>query len=373
MVRPRVLILNNYPMDRVLREVEILETPDQALFGVNKLQDYGFDVTFLPFPALGFWSGFQGFLMRLHLPLELGDLQQQIIALRMARNADIIYAPCGSQTHLLQYLHAVGFLRLPIVTLMHHPFPRGKLDILRSWQRRLFVNGASRIPCLSKTVVRVLKEYGAPDKKLVSLKWGTDLDFYGPWTQPGSGVIAAGRTGRDFKTFVQAVKLSRCNATLIGLQGQLDDPIFGSTPQLKIIEARNEQPVPGENRGWIKYPELCYHMRSHSALAIPLFAQNSLAGLTSLMDGLGLGRAILMTRNPYIDLDIEVEGIGFWLQPGDVNGWVRCLNWVHDNPLEVASMGKRSRYLAEQSYNSGSFAGKIASILHSALAESRGT
>lgn len=52
-----------------------------------------------------------------------------------------------------------------------------------------------------------------------------------------------------------------------------------------------------------------------------MFAQKSLAGVTSLMDAIGLGRAVLMTCNPHVDLDIEVKGIGFWLDPGDVEGW----------------------------------------------------
>ena len=48
----RILILNNYPMDRVIREVNLGETPDQALFGVNRLQEYGFKPIFLPYPAI---------------------------------------------------------------------------------------------------------------------------------------------------------------------------------------------------------------------------------------------------------------------------------------------------------------------------------
>ena len=364
MQRCRVLILNNYPLDRVIKEVELGETPDQVLFGVHRLREFGFEPVFLPYPAIGAWSKFQRLLANLRIPLELGDLQQQVMALRLSEQADLVYAPCGSQTHVLQYLHAIGVYKLPIVTLMHHSFLKGKLDFLRNWQRRLFLRGADKLPCLSTALVKDLEAWGADHSKILSMEWGTDVAFYGPWQPPGSGVIATGRTGRDFKTFARAVRQARCPATIIGLQGQLDDPIFHSSSKLTLIEARNEQPVPGQKRGWLKYPELCQHMQAHAAIAIPLFAQQNLAGLTSLMDVLGLGRAVLMTRNRHIDIDIESEGIGFWLEPGDVDGWVQRLNWVEDNPDQVQAMGLRARSMAEGKYGSNAFAIRLAELLH---------
>ena len=367
MAQLRVLILNNYPMDRVIQEVDLNETPDQVLFGVNRLPEYGFEPIFLPYPAIGRWSKFQKLLGRLRIPLELGDLQQQMMALQLSSHADLVYAPCGSQTHLLQYLRALGLYKVPIVTLMHHSFLKGKLDFLRNWQRSLFIRGADKLPCLSQALMDDLRGIGANQTKLALLEWGTDVEFYGPWQPPGSGVIATGRTGRDFLTFAKAIAQSRCHGTVIGLQGQLDNPIFHASPNLKIIEARNEQPVPGQNRGWLKYPELCQHMRSHATIAIPLFAQRNLAGLTSLMDVLGLGRAVLMTRNRHIDIDIEAEGIGLWLDAGDVNGWVERLNWVEDHSVEVQAMGRRAREMAEGKYGSHHFSSRLAKLLKSVL------
>ena len=363
----KLFVLNNYPMDRVSREVKLGETPDQGLFGVNKLNEYGYEIVFLPYPPTGPWLLIQQLLSWLRFPIELGDLQQQFLTYKVATRNDIIYAPCGTQTHLLQYLYAFGLFRTPIVVLMHHPFPRGRLDFFRRWQRWLFIKGAHHLPCLGKRVAESLNIYGATDSKLTTLKWGPDLAFYGSWVPPGVGVIATGRTGRDFKTFAKAVNLSRCKSTIIGLEDQLGDPIFNQSPSLAVIKARNEQPVPGQDRGWLKYPKLCTYMQEHSAIAIPLFAQNSLAGLTSLMDALGLGRAVLMTRNPYIDIDIESEGIGFWLEPNNVDDWVYRLNWVEDHPEEILAMGKRAKCLADSTYNSDIFAHRLSIILHNTI------
>ena len=51
-------------------------------------------------------------------------------------------------------------------------------------------------------------------------------------------------------------------------------------------------------------------IESVRVIAIPLEKQETLAGLTSLLDCLGFGKPVIMTRNPCIDIDIEKEGIG---------------------------------------------------------------
>lgn len=357
-------------MERVLKEVELGETPDHVLFGVHQLGCVGLEPVFLPYPASGPWARFQRFLSLFRIPLELGDLQQQILAIRLSNNADLVYAPCGTQTHLLQYLRAIGLFNLPIVTLLHHPFPKGKLDLLRVCQRQLFIKGADRLLCLSKALSDELLAKGTLHSKIHTVAWGTDVSFYGPWEPPGQGVFASGRTGRDFTTFALAASRSGLPATIVALQGHLSRAVLDGSPQLRLIEARNEEPVPGEDRGWVKYPTLCRYMRDHAVIAIPLYAQRSLAGLTSLMDALGLGRAVLMTRNNLIDVDIEDEGFGFWLEPGDVEGWVDRLNWVQCNPEEVKAMGLRARQFAERKLNSKSFSKQITTILSDALLSS---
>ena len=361
----RILILNNYPMDRVLREIELSETPRHVMFAVDSLITNGHTVIFVPYPAFGFWSYIQRILQLLRIPADLGDLQQQFIALSLANTADIVYAPCGTQTHLIQYLKAFGFFHLPIVTLVHHPFPNGRLDFLRYWQRRLYVKGVSVLATLSHRVSHQMRSYDAQHNQTITLQWGTDSHFYGEYQPPGSGVIAVGRTGRDFLTFARGLVASISSGTIIGLEGNFTDPIYHANHALKLIQACDQQPAPGEEKGWIKYPNLCAQMRQHSAIAIPLFEQDSLVGLTSVMDALGLGRALLMTRNSYIDIDIESEGIGFWIDSGDVDQWTNRLNWVKDNPHEVRAMGERAYLLGLGRYNYMNFSSKMTDIIES--------
>jgi glycosyltransferase involved in cell wall biosynthesis len=231
--------------------------------------------------------------------------------------------------------------------------------MLRRPQRRLFVRGADRLPSLSQEVARGLRELGAPSARTSALRWGPDADYYRPNRIAGRGVVAAGRTGRDFETLGRAARRLDTPVTLIGLEGQFQHDIFRGHPTLCILEQPNEPPQPGRRAGWMKYPELLEHLLQARAIAIPLCEQEHLCGATSLMDALGLGKPVIMTRNRHIDLDIEALGIGRWVDAGDVDAWVDALGWFETHPAEAIEMGARARRLVDEGLNSRSFAHQL--------------
>jgi glycosyltransferase involved in cell wall biosynthesis len=358
MLTRRVVILNNYPLERVWAEVRLGETPDHHLFGINYFEERGYQPVIVPMRD-GSWSRWQRRVERTRVPLELGDLQQQRDALACLRDGDLVYAPCASQTQGLQYLRAIGLLDKPIVCLVHHPFTRGRADVLRRPQRRLFVRGADHLPSLSRSVSRALGDLGVSSARTAALRWGPQADYYRPRAGAGEGVVAAGRTGRDFGTLARAARSSDTPVVLIGLQGQFEDDVFRGCSALQVIEQPNVPPQPGRAVGWMKYPELLEHLSGARAVAIPLFGDHKLCGLTSLMDALGLGKPVIMTRNRHIDMDIEALGIGLWVEPGDVTGWVRAMKWYDEHPSAAIEMGARARALVDAGLNSRAFAQQV--------------
>jgi glycosyltransferase involved in cell wall biosynthesis len=104
-------------------------------------------------------------------------------------------------------------------------------------------------------------------------------------------------------------------------------------------------------------------------LAIPLFDYpESLAGLTSLLDAIGLGKPVIMTRHPMVDLDIEALGIGRWVEPNDVEGWREAIRWFDANPAESREMGRRARALVDEgNFHSEDFAARMAGLFGAVL------
>ena len=86
-------------------------------------------------------------------------------------------------------------------------------------------------------------------------------------------------------------------------------------------------------------------------VVIPI-EQNSLfycVGLTSVVEAMAMAKPIISTRNPYYPIDIEKEGIGFYVDNED--GWVKAIEFISTHPKEASEMGKRARILAEEKYN----------------------
>lgn len=75
-----------------------------------------------------------------------------------------------------------------------------------------------------------------------------------------------------------------------------------------------------------------------------------------------------MTRNKHIDLDVEKEGLGLWVEPDDIAGWQQAIAYLLANPEEAAAMGDRSRRLCETKYNLDVFTNTLAHTLKHVLA-----
>lgn len=354
----RVLVLNNYPLDAVWDEVKRGEKPDHHLYGINHLAQMGYDIRVVDGATASRAARVARWLQRLRCPVPLGALARQSAAWQALHEGDVIYAPCGDELTSLAYLRALGLLKTPLLSVQHHALNRGRLAWLREPFVRLMVRGLDAFPALSARAAQQINQRcpGHPLKS-VALPWGPDARYYPRAQDPGQGVLAAGRTGRDFLTFALAATQAGVVAHIIGLPGPWLDARhrFSAQVQVQVAQA-------GQVFG---YPEMMAAHLGARAIAIPLDdSPFNLAGLTSLVDAMAIGRPVIMTRNAFIDLDIEAHGIGRWVAPGDVQGWAEALRWFDRNPDASLAMGRRARALVDgPDWNSQAFARRIDGLL----------
>ena len=354
----RLLVLNNYPLDIVWDEVKRREKPDHHLYGINHLERLGYEICIVSGDAARGVAALARGLRRLRNPIPLGALERQSAAWRALHQGDVIYAPCGDELNTLACLRALGWLKTPLLALQHHALNRGRLAWAREPFLRLMVRGLDACPALSQCAAQEINRRRPPDRPAsVALPWGPDADFYPRAQGPGHGFLAAGRTGRDFATFGLAASQAGVAAHIIGLPG----PWLQAHSQFST-KVRVQTP---EGNRVFGYPEMMAAHLSARAIAIPLDdSPVSLAGLTSLVDTLAIGRPVIMTRNRFIDLDIEAEGIGRWVAAGDVDGWAEALRWFNQNPEASQAMGRRARALVDgPDWNSFAFARRIDGLL----------
>jgi hypothetical protein len=355
---PRLAYLLPYLVGNDWRAGDARQWPDHIWYGLGHFARRGYQAvvieTSLATPALrvadrvqqrGRWRA-------------VGNVNQQLQVLRRRHEIDLIYVPCEDQRHivLLRLLRAARVLRVPIVCIAHHQLrvaPGRRQALLKA-----VVRGTDAFPALSSAAMSEINSFAHDHARSVALRWGPDAHFYGKPTA-GRGVIAAGRTHRDFETLAAAASSTGVATRIFCLEGQ--------APTHPERFAANVEIVAQPEDRWMTTRELLPNLSAAAVHAIPLLRTDYMCGITSLLDALALGKPVIMTRNRHIDIDIEREGIGHWVELGDVEGWRRELEWFAKHEAEAGDMGRRARALVDSGLNSESFADAVMDIFDSVL------
>ena len=347
------------------RNNEELDFPTHILWGATHLSRYGIYVDILPYEK---YVG----LKKLGYSLKLGDLDQQVRVLQQHSQYDLVYSSGQTGSILLSVLRGLGLFKTPIAVKLERPF-RDNL-----WNRILIgilVRGHDKVFCLSKRLYNQLKDdFNISESKLELLEWGADLEAYEIERQDsgesptekvnGSFVMSAGNTQRDFNTLVTAFE---------GIDYSLRIYCSGNVaPSVNIppnVCVQYKHPTEGRT---LTFKEILLEYQKAFLVAIPLVIPVGMEdytnsfGLTSLLEAMAMGKAVVMTRNKQIDIDIEKERIGLWVAPGNVQEWQQAVTYLLEHPEETQAMGERSLHLCKQKYNLENYSAKLATFLKDA-------
>lgn len=347
----RVIFVNNYSMEAVSRACREKSMPSHHLWGADMLGEFGIDVEILPFcryPFLKKYVSHRG---------VLGDLDQQLQIL-LRKDYEAVYSGSEVVTSILAYLRAIGFFKKPIISIIHHPLymvskTKRSLSIVKHL-RRLYVRGTDRLVCLNQHAKKFVKHnLGVSDAQSPVIHWGPDLSFYNVSDRFDNLIVSAGICFRDYVTFCKSLQAIK-----------IETRIFSGGKYLP------QEPVPRYvyfEKQHVGYSELLSWYDRALFIAIPLIKKTTLVGITSLLEAMAVGKPVVMTRNCGIDIDIEKEGIGIWVEPGDVSGWRKAINYLIDNPDQAKVMGRKGRDLCERVYNIKLFSEKLSHIIKEAL------
>ncbi|HYP89806.1 MAG TPA: glycosyltransferase [Polyangiaceae bacterium] len=341
---PRVLFINDYPMVKCAGLCDDGEYPTQHLWGMRDIGEHGFDVEYFPDRT---WLG-QPKLLRY-------GVQQLQVALR-ASGADLVYSASQHCAWLLARMRTLGLLGKPLVSMVHHPL-RGAL------QNGAFVSGHDKLLFLSSRVEQDVKERFKPrHEATATLRWGPDVRFSSAIEPEGQAVdvLAAGKTNRDFPTFVEACRGEPWSSVIYCARGNV----------AKVLDPPANVAIHTNDTGHVlSYRELYQRSKRVRIIAVPLSEVDALAGLTSVLDALALGKPLIMTRNRWLDFDPQAAGVGYTLDVGDVEGWRQALRRILNDPELERTMGERARAIAER-MNIRTFTAELSRHFEHALAAS---
>ncbi|HKH78832.1 MAG TPA: glycosyltransferase [Solirubrobacteraceae bacterium] len=345
-----VLFANNYDMARARAGWRAGTYPAHHLYGTAQLGG-DFEVVDLPFHTDDRLARATELTRR-----RLGDIGQQFDAARSRRPGSVVYAAAAPELRSLAVLRAARVFATPIVGVFHSA-PSSRLH---RWSAP---RGFDRVIALSEHTRRAIVDCGVPPERVSVLGWGADLDFAGFAPREPAGahapVVATGKTGRDMRTLLAALRATGLPARIYGDRGELGraGPIPAQVT-IRPVSSNDGTSAP------MKYDAAVMDdLRSAAVVAIPLADTDRLTGLTEVVDVLACGRPMILTRAPYFDCDIEEIGCGWWVEPGDVRGWSELLTAAMANRDRLDQMGRAGRAWAQRHLNAELFTAGLRRVL----------
>ena len=345
--RRSVYFYHTQDTERIVREWKQGLFSSHFLYGALQLSDYGIDVV---------WH---------HQRHTYKRFRDTVVAtwkvLTCRKHYDILYATHTYGIEPIVLLRALGLYRHPIIAWHHQPIVKAK-NPLRETLASLFYRGMNHMIFFSEKLMQdsFLSEKADP-KRMSMVHWGADLEYYsslqsspkGERGRLGSSFISTGKELRDYKTLLEAFHETGLPLTLY-FQKIQQAYLEGLHPKENIEVHYADRLMPHE---------IALQVAQSRCVCICCQKSNYTVGLTTVVEALALRLPILCTRNPQMPMDIEAEGCGFWIEPGDVEGWKEKLRYIADHPKEAKAMGLRGRELAEKYYNIKQCGKEVAALI----------
>jgi len=242
-----------------------------------------------------------------------------------------------------------GGRRTPHLMLGHH--------LTTGQKRRLFrllrpQERITRILVHSRRQLELIEdELGVPGYKLRFVPYFADTRFWSP--QPVAEealVVSAGREHRDYSTLAAAC-------------ADLPARVFVAAGSLFSPGARYVPPVAwpdNASTGSADHLELRTWYARASVVAVPLVPNDFQAGVTTLLEAMAMGKAVVVTATEG-QRDIVEDGVtGLTVPPGDVAALREAIAQLLADPPERARLGANARELVAGQFSLDVYAGELA-------------
>ena len=198
-----------------------------------------------------------------------------------------------------------------------------------------------------------------PAAKLHLIPFHADAAFYRPMPAapdaPARIICSAGLEWRDYPTLLQAVS---------GMD--VDVRLAAASPWSKH---RNETETrvlpPNVSARRYEYSELRQLYADARFVVVPLYENDFQAGITTILEGMAMGKAIITTRTTGQIDTIRHEENGLYVAPGDADGWRAAITRLLDNPDQAERMGRQARADIENSMSLEHWVRRITDVTHS--------
>ena len=213
---------------------------------------------------------------------------------------ELVFIPNLNLRHhvFLLFLKRIGVYRKPVLAFLHHTPKSGKARFVYSF----LLKALDHCFFLSQRTMDETVRGGYVRKDKCSCpEWGADMDFYGKIAREDGGYfISTGKENRDFDVLIEVFRETKAPLKIITARSHAGNDY--SDLEKKCASIPNIEVIITENSGKV-YPMMVNEMAKAKAIVCPL-RQDRLdycVGLSTIADAEGLGKPLILTRNPYHD------------------------------------------------------------------------
>ncbi len=153
-------------------------------------------------------------------------------------------------------------------------------------------------------------------------------------------ICAAGLEWRDYPTLIEAVR------PLTDLRVKL----AAASPWSKRVNETEGRSLPPhvEARRYA-YDELRLLYAASAFVVAPLYENDFQAGVTTLLEAMAMGKAVIVTRTEGQGSDVVTDGEnGLTVAPGDVDGWRAAIARLREDTALRDQLGRNARRWVEE-------------------------
>jgi glycosyltransferase involved in cell wall biosynthesis len=265
---------------------------------------------------------------------------------------DIVFS-AHTLLYYLPFLKSLGALKAKLVSLS---YAREKLDFARCHDG---------IAGLTPAAVDNARKI-SPAAKVAHVGWGVDPVTYPLMPYDPKFIFSCGIANRDFATQAKAAALSMAPFRIIcpGVQSGLEWPRHADVRDGGV--------------GWhtgdkkkLSIQDLIQDNYAHAAASLVIIkpdpAEYTANGFTNMLEGMALGRPLIVTRTGAMpgELDVEKLGCGLFVPPENPAALAEAMDWIMANPDKAREMGEAGRRLCEGHYRLSNFAARLNTFFES--------
>jgi glycosyltransferase involved in cell wall biosynthesis len=278
------------------------------------------------------------------------------------RRYDAVVSWGEKQSLLFALLLTLSASRTRHVPLLYWISPPKKALLLRLVHSRI----AHIVTWSSVQHEIAVHRLGIPASRITLTRHPVDHRFWRPFDTTTDMICAAGNEMRDYATLIQAMRGLdiACHIAVKEVASGTSRKVTRKGAILATSELPNNVTV-----GSKSYPELRALYARSRCVVVPLRETDTDNGVTSILEAMAMGKAVICSRvRGQVDV-IEEGKTGIFVPQGDPQALAQAIQYLWERPELANQMGEAGRQRVEQRHTIDQFVETVGTVVENVIAE----